>query len=60
VDEPRILFVSVKDAFSVDQCVLKPYCCCTSKLFASICVMSLVYMSFSIILEKEVSKDMGL
>ena len=50
----------MKEAFSVEELFLKPYCSVANILFWLMCWYSLVYVTFSRIFEKDVSKEIGL
>ena len=56
----KISSISLYEAFSVDEEVLKPNCSTTKILFVSICFNSLSYIIRSKTLENEVSKEIGL
>ena len=53
-------FISLKEAFSVDELFLNPYCSIANVLFWLMCWYDLEYITFSRIFEKDVSKEMGL
>jgi hypothetical protein len=54
------LFISLKEAFSVEELFLKPYCSVANILFWFMCWYNLVYVTFSRIFGKDVRKEMGL
>jgi len=56
----KILSVSLYEAFSVDEEVLKQNCSTAKILLVSICFNSLSYIIRSETLENEVSKEIGL
>ena len=56
----KISSVSLYEAFSVDEEVLKPNCSTAKILFVSIYIKSLSYIIHSKTLESEVSKETGL
>ena len=53
----NISFVSLKEAFSVEELFLKPYCSFANILFWFMCWYNLVYTTFPRIFEKFVSKE---
>jgi len=56
----NISFISFKEAFSVGELFLKQYCSVANILFCSMCWYNLLYITFSRIFEKDVSKHIGL
>ena len=52
----NISFISLKEAFSVEELFLKPYCSAATVLFWLICWYYLVYITFSRIFVKDVVK----
>ena len=50
----------MKEAFLVEELFLKPYCSVADILFWLRCSYNLVYITFSRIFEKDVSKEIGL
>jgi len=50
----------LKEAFSVEELFLKPYCSVGNILFWLMCWSYLVYITFSRIFERDVSKEIGL
>jgi len=56
----NISFISLKEAFSVEELFLKPFCLFANILFWFMCWYNLVYITFSRIFEKDVSKGIGL
>jgi len=56
----NISFISLKEAFSVEELFLKPYCSFANMLVWFMCWNNLVYITFSRIFEKYVSKEIGL
>jgi len=50
----------LKEAFSVEELFLKPYCSVANILFWLKCWYNLVYITFSRIFGKDVSKEIGL
>jgi len=56
----NILSISLYEAFSVDEEVLKPKCSTAKILLVSICFNSLSYIILSKTLENEVSKEICL
>jgi hypothetical protein len=56
----NISFLSWKEAFSVEELFLKPYYSVAHTLFWLVCWYNLVYITFSRIFEKDVSKEIGL
>ena len=55
-----ISFISLKEAFSVEELYLKPYCLVGNILFWLLCWYNLVYITYSRIFENDVSKETGL
>ena len=55
----NISFISLKEAFSVEELFLKPYFLFANILFWLMCWYSLVYITFPRIFEKGVSKEIG-
>ena len=55
-----VSFISLKEAFTVEALFLKPYCSGANILFWLMCWYNLVYITFSRIFEKDVSKARGL
>jgi hypothetical protein len=53
-------FISLNEAFSVEELLLKPYCWVANILFWLMCWYNLLYITFSRIFEKDVSKEIGL
>jgi hypothetical protein len=60
LSDSNISFISLKEAFSVEESFLKTYCSIVNILFWLICWYSLVYITSSRIYEKDVSKEIGL
>lgn len=56
----RISFINLFDAISVEMLDQKPYCSSPFMSFMHVCVDTLLYISFSKTLEKDVIKYMGL
>ena len=56
----NISFISLKEAFSVEELFLKPYFSVANILFWMMCWYNLGYITFSRIFEKDVNKDTGL
>jgi len=56
----NISFISWKEAFSVYELFLKPYCSVANILFWLMCWYNIVYITFSTFFEKDVSKEVGL
>ena len=56
----NISFISLKEAFSVEELFLKPYCSVAAILFWLMCWYNLVYITFSRFFDKDVSKGIGL
>jgi hypothetical protein len=56
----KISSLSLNEAFSVDEEVLKPNCSAAKILLVSICFNSLSYIIRSKTLENEVNKEIGL
>jgi len=52
--------ISLYEAFSVEEKVLKPNCSSLKILLVSICCISLLYMIFSKTLENAVNREIGL
>jgi len=50
----------LKEAFSVEELFLKPYCLFANILFWLMCWYNLVYITFSRIFEKDASKEISL
>lgn len=50
----------MKEAVSVEELFLKPYCSVANILFWLMCWYNLVYISFSRTFEKDVSNEIGL
>jgi len=53
----NISFISLMEAFSVEELFLKPYCLVPNILLWLMCWYNLVYITFSRIFEKGVSKE---
>jgi len=56
----NISFISLMEVFSVKELFLKPYCLVANILFWLMCWYNLVYITFSRISEKDVSKEIVL
>jgi len=56
----NISCISLNETFSVEELFLKPYCLVANILFWLMCWYDLVYITFSRIFEKDVSKETGL
>ena len=56
----KIMFIRLYEASYVDKFFLKPYCSCAKILLSLTWLHNLLNITFSDILEKDVSKEIGL